>query len=306
METASLATPVTKIEFRKTIFGYTPKETVFSVLHPLARMMIVVVFNIPFLIVNPFLNLIFLVTVLICYKVAKVPKAYLLKFTPFLFILTFFLFLSFAFFPSVWIKPPYQYIIFDFGFTYYYENFIATVTMWVRWMSAIFGVIFVLSIIDERDINIALKSLRFPYFFRFIVATALRCFFTFYYDAMQIIEAQKARGLDLDSMGMLKKAKYYAAVMVPLIMIELKKADEMSDACDSRGYVTTFKSKDYNRTEYVGHNIVLQRHDKAFIVFVIVLLLTVLIANFLPEIGPIIKWIPADPAFWPSLIQRFF
>lgn len=306
MGAGSLAPSSSKVEFRKTIFGYTPKETPFSVLHPLARIMIVIIFNIPFFIVNPFLNACFLLTVLIFYKIARIPKAYLLKFTPFLFILTFFLFLSFAFFPSVWIQPPYKHVIFQFGFTYYYENFIASATMWVRWMSAIFGILFVLSIIDEKDINIALKTLRFPYFFRFIVATALRCFFTFYYDAMQIIEAQKARGLDLDSMGMFRKAKYYAAVMVPLIMIELKKADEMADAADSRGYVTTFKSDEYKRTEYVGHDVVIKLHDKLFIVFAVTSLIAVIIARYLPGIGPIIKWIPDDPAFWTSLIQRIF
>ena len=45
---------------RKTIFGYTPKWTPFSVFHPFARMMLIILFNAPFFIVNPLVNSIFL------------------------------------------------------------------------------------------------------------------------------------------------------------------------------------------------------------------------------------------------------
>jgi len=290
-------------EYRKTIFGYTPKWTAFSVFHPLTRLFIILIFNVPFFIINPFINIWFFIAALICFKVAKVPRSYTVKFVPFLVTLTFFLFLSFAFFPSVWITPPYEHIIFKLsGFTYHYENLIASVTMWCRWMSAIFGVLFVFSVIDERDINIALKSLRIPYFLRLAISTALRCFFTFYYDAMQIIEAQKARGLDLDSMGVFKKVKYYVAVMIPLIMIELKKADEMADAADSRGYVATFKASDYKRTEYIGHEVKVKIHDQALMVFSVGLLVFVIIARGLPGLGDVIRFIPADPSFWTNLL----
>jgi len=287
---------------RKTIFGYTPKWTPFSVFHPFARMMLIVLFNAPFFIVNPMVNVVFLVLALSCFAIAKIPKNYMLKFVPFVITLTFFLFLSFAFFPSVWLKPPYQYVIFKLGFfTYHYENFIVSLTMWVRWMSAIFGVLFVFSVIDEKDINIALKILRFPYFLRLAVATALRCFFTFYYDALQIIEAQKARGLDLDSMSSFKKLKYYVTVMVPLVMTELKKADEMADAADSRGYVATFKTGDYKRTEYVGHELRFGVQDFILMFICFGVLITAVVSGTIPVLGPIIKFIPADPSFWATL-----
>jgi energy-coupling factor transporter transmembrane protein EcfT len=262
----------------------------------------VLIFNVPFLIVNPLINLGFLVAALLLFVIARIPRSYVIKFVPFVCTLTFFLFLSFAFFPSVWLHPPYKYVFFHWGaFTYYYENFIASVTMWCRWMAAVFGVLFVFSIIDERDINIALKSLRFPYYIRLTIATALRCFFTFYYDALQIIEAQKARGLDLDSVGLFKKVKYYSAVMVPLIMVELKKADEMSDAADSRGYVATFKKSSYQRTEYVGHDSTFKVPDFLLIGFSLVLLVGVIIARYIPGIGDFIKFIPANPSYWASI-----
>ncbi|HHU32563.1 MAG: energy-coupling factor transporter transmembrane component T family protein [Zhaonellaceae bacterium] len=287
---------------RKTIFGYTPKWTPFSVFHPFARMMLIILFNAPFFIVNPLVNSIFFVLALSCFAIARIPGSYLKKFIGFVIVMTLTLFLSFAFFPSVWIKPPYQHVIFKLGFfTYHYENFIVSVTMWFRWMSAIFGVLFVFSVIDEKDINIALKILRFPYFLRLAVATALRCFFTFYYDALQIIEAQKARGLDLDSMSTFKKLKYYVAVMVPLVMTELKKADEMADAADSRGYVATFKTGDYKRTEYVGHELSFGPQDFILMFLCVAVLITAIVSGSIPGLGPIVKFIPADPSFWATL-----
>lgn len=288
-----------KVEYKKTIFGYTPRWTVFSNLHPLARFSMILIFNAPFFIVNPFINLVFFVSVLSLYRVARIPGKFIKTFLPFGFTLSFFLIITYTFFSSIFIKQPYQYVLFHIGtFKYCYENLLVTIMMWLRWMSAIFGTLFVFAITDERDINLALKAMGTPFFLRLAIATGLRSFFSFYYDAMQIIEAQKARGLDLENMSIWKRLRYYFAVAVPLIMIELKRADEMSDAADSRGYVAFggAEVKAAVRTEYIGRDVVIKSKDRACITFAILLLAGAIIMSFVPGTKEVLGYFPASPA----------
>ncbi len=298
---SAVMTAAEKKQFKKTIFGYTPKWTVFSHLHPLARLGLIFIFNIPFLMANPVINVFFMITVIVLYRVAKVPRTYVQKFLPFGITLTFFLFLTFAFFPSIWLSPPYTNVLFSIGpFTYHFENFIVTVAMWLRWMPAIFGALFVFAVTDEKDINLALKTLRVPFFLRLVIATGLRCFFSFYYDALQILEAQKARGLDFMNMSLPRRLRYYIAVMIPLVMIEMQKADAMSDAADSRGYVPFSDARTTGtgvggkviRTEYIGKDVVLAARDKAVIAVSVLAFFSVVAAQFNPQYSAVLNWVP--------------
>lgn len=286
-----------KNSYKKTIFGYTPKWTVFSNLHPLARLSMILIFNIPFLMANPVINICFMILVIALYRIAKVPKAYYIKFMPFGVTLTFFLFLTYAFFPSIYITPPYKTALITIGaFTYYFENLIVSIAMWLRWMPAVFGALFVFAITDEKDINIALKTVKVPFFLRLVIATGLRCFFSFYYDAMQILEAQKARGLDFLSMNLVRRLKYYIAILVPLVMIEMQKADSMSDAADSRGYVPFDEGSDdrVERTEYIGRDVVMKGKDKVLVVGSVLSFIIFVVLNILPATSPIMVWVPSS------------
>ncbi|MEL7610697.1 MAG: energy-coupling factor transporter transmembrane component T [Bacillota bacterium] len=290
-----------KIEYKKTIFGYTPKWTVFSNLHPLARFSLLLIYNVPFFIVNPFINLVFLVSVILLYRIARIPSRYLKTFLPFGITLSITLVITYAFFASIFIKMPYQYPLFHIGtWGYHYENLLVTFMMWLRWMSAIFGALFIFAITDERDINLALKAVGTPFFLRLAIATGLRSFFSFYYDALQIIEAQKARGLDLENMPALKRLRYYIAVAVPLIMIELKRADEMSDAADARGYVafsdTKEKGKKEQRSEFIGRDVIITGKDRAVIAFALILFFGAIVCSMIPAVQQVIGWFPASPA----------
>lgn len=296
-----------KMEYKKTIFGYSPKWTVFSNLHPLARFALILLYNIPFFIINPFINVVFFISVLILYRVAGIPGKYVKTFMPFGITLTVVLIITYAFFESIFIPKPYQYPLFHIGaWSYCYENMMVTFMMWVRWMSAIFGALFVFAVTDERDMNLALKAVGIPFYLRLAIATGLRCFFSFYYDAKQIIEAQKARGLDLENMNIFMRLRYYIAVAVPLIMIELQRADEMSDAADARGYVAFggSEAKKQPRTEFVGREVLVRRVDKTVIFCVLGLFVGVIVMSFLPGAKDILAYFPKSPAEFAAIFGQ--
>lgn len=52
----------------------------------------------------------------------------------------------------------------------------------------------------------------------------------------KIMKAQKARGADFDSGGLMKKAKSLIPLLVPLFISSFRRADELAMAMEARGY----------------------------------------------------------------------
>ena len=52
----------------------------------------------------------------------------------------------------------------------------------------------------------------------------------------KIISAQKARGVDLESGGFVKKVKALLPILIPLLFSAIRRADELADAMDCRCY----------------------------------------------------------------------
>ena len=91
-----------------------------------------------------------------------------------------------------------------------------------------------------------LKLFRVPvHVFALIMSIALRFIPTLLDETDRIIKAQKARGADLDSKNIFKKAKALVPVLIPLILSALRRAEELADAMDARCY-----SSSKNRTKY--------------------------------------------------------
>ena len=52
----------------------------------------------------------------------------------------------------------------------------------------------------------------------------------------RIISAQKARGADFDTGGLIKRAKAMIPVLIPLLVSAFRRAEELGDAMDARCY----------------------------------------------------------------------
>lgn len=60
---------------------------------------------------------------------------------------------------------------------------------------------------------------------------------TMFEETERIIAAQKSRGADFETGGLVRRAKMYICVIIPLFAVILRRADALSDAMESRGYV---------------------------------------------------------------------
>ena len=121
-----------------------------------------------------------------------------------------------------------------------------------------------------------LKKVRFPvHELSMMMTIALRFIPTLVEETDKIMSAQKARGAEMDSGGLLKKAKSLVPVLIPLFVSAFKRANELATAMECRCYHggegrTRLKTLKTAARDYVA------------IVIMLVLLAAVIVINCFP------------------------
>ena len=82
-----------------------------------------------------------------------------------------------------------------------------------------------------------LKKIRFPvHELSMMMTIALRFIPTLIEETDKIMSAQKARGAEIDSGGVVKRAKSLVPVLIPLFVSAFKRANELATAMECRCY----------------------------------------------------------------------
>ncbi len=90
-------------------------------------------------------------------------------------------------------------------------------------------------------LGLALEESHVPYEFSFAFTTAVRFVPVLAEEAQTIMDAQKARGLELEKGGLLKKIRNYVPVLIPLIVSAIRRSLELAEAMESRAWGATKK-----------------------------------------------------------------
>lgn len=129
--------------------------------------------------------------------------------------------------------------------TIYVEGIYSAVFMLVRIIVLIFGTsIFLTYTTTPIALTDAIESLlsplrlvRFPaHEFAMMMSIALRFIPTLMEETSKIMNAQKARGVDFSSGGLVKRAKALVPILIPLIVSSVRRADELAMAMECRCY----------------------------------------------------------------------
>ena len=127
-----------------------------------------------------------------------------------------------------------------------------------------------------------LKKIKVPiHEFAMMMTIALRFIPTLVEETDKIINAQKSRGADFDSGGLLSRARALVPVLIPLFVSSFNRADELAVAMECRCY-----RGDVGRTRYVK----MKAHARdavAFLLFAAFLALIVLGNMYLPYHLPV-------------------
>jgi energy-coupling factor transport system permease protein len=120
-------------------------------------------------------------------------------------------------------------------------------------------------------LGLALEQSHVPYEFSFAFTTAVRFVPVLAEEAQTIMDAQKARGLELEKGNFMKRIRNYVPVLIPLIVSAIRRSLELAEAMESRAWGATKK-----RTNLYA----LKLHRGDFILLAITIVLIVLTAYF--------------------------
>lgn len=144
---------------------------------------------------------------------------------------------------------------------YYFEYAFAMTLRFIVLIES-FSVFFLTTSPDH--LGLALEQTRIPYEFCFAFTTAVRFVPVLAEEAQTIMDAQKARGLELERGNFLKRIRNYIPILIPLIVSAIRRSLELAEAMESRAWGATKK-----RTNLY----VLKMHRGDFVLIVITILI---------------------------------
>ena len=223
-----------------TIGQYFPGHSVLHRLDPRIKMVLTIAYIVLlFLVKNSVGFAVSIAFLVVCYMVAKIPvKLILRSLKPIVPILIFTGVLNLLFVSG-------EHTIFEWGiFHVSQEGIYTAVTMAIRVLCLIAGSSLLtyttspIALTDaiERLLG-PLKVLHFPvHELAMMMSIALRFIPTLIEETDKIMSAQKARGADLESGGLMQRAKALVPILIPLFVSAFRRAEELALAMECRCY----------------------------------------------------------------------
>jgi energy-coupling factor transport system permease protein len=113
------------------------------------------------------------------------------------------------------------------------ENAVAMTLRFVVLVES-FSVFFLTTSPDH--LGLALEQSKVPFEFAFAFTTAVRFVPVLAEEAQTIMDAQKARGLELEKGNLMKRIRNYIPVLIPLIVSAIRRSLELAEAMESRAW----------------------------------------------------------------------
>ena len=108
--------------------------------------------------------------------------------------------------------------------------------MGLRLVSFLVSALIFLSSTRIEEMNHGLLSLGLPYRGAFALSLAFRLMPLFTESAQQIATAQRVRGLDVSRGNIFKRTKHYVAILAPVLIAALRRANGLAIALETKGF----------------------------------------------------------------------
>ena len=217
------------------MYLYRDESTPFHLLHPLTKFfLLLILIAIPFFAKTlPLIALLFVAYIGLLIAAKGAPN--LAKFWKMLLIFWIFTF-------TIWIIIPRLR-----GWQGGYENAALLATRIDTFVLS--GLLFV-TITRIEEFTYALTRIGIPYKAAFALSLGFRLVPLFYQNLETIVSAQKSRGVDLESGGMLSKAGKYGPIIAVLISYSLRNADLMAMSLEAKGFGYSSKRTSFLQPQF--------------------------------------------------------
>ncbi len=235
---------------RKTLLGYVPDESPIYAIHPFVKLFFLLVVSLfPMFITPPEWNLFLMLFLLGAMWYSKVNMSTLRIYVPVAVSMGTIILLSYTVLGGT--HPEYQLLYKIAGIKIYWERIRDAIVVYFRILPMIFSMVFFLSTSRERDVIVAMRSIRLPFIVTYIFAMSLRAAGMVLEDFHIVRQAEKARGFDPAGKSLYYKIRQYVMYMIPLFALSLRRSEDFTNALVARGYAFTGEASRVKRADYV-------------------------------------------------------
>jgi len=152
------------------------------------------------------------------------------------------------------------------------KDFVVSIIPVLRFLIFVLAIDIFFLTTSPDDFSLTLEYLHIPLVISLSFSLALRFIPTLAIQLNEIAEAQMSRGLKLDSGGILQRIRNYIPILIPLIVISIKKSIEIAEALEIRGVE--------NKTKRISYNILeIKRKDMIYLILSIATLIILIVID---------------------------
>jgi energy-coupling factor transport system permease protein len=263
----------------KTLLGYVPDESPIYAIHPFVKLFFLLIVSLfPLFIQAPEWNLLIFFVVIILMAVSRVNMGIMKIYVPVAISMGMIILLSYTILGGI--HPEFYELFRVLGRPIYWERLRDALVVYCRILPMIATMVFFLSTSRERDIIVAMRSIRMPFVVTYVFAMALRAAGMVLEDFQIVRQAEQARGFNTAGKSLIYKIRQYIMYMIPLFALSLRRSEEFTNALVARGYAFTGEAAKVKRADFILTHYQFRGHDIAFTILILALFIALLFFRY--------------------------
>ncbi len=263
----------------KTLLGYVPTQSPIYAIHPFVKLYFLLIVSLfPMFVSAPEWNMLLMLVIILLMWISRVDMRTLKIYVPVAISMGSIIIISYILMGGT--HSEYQLIAQFAGIKVYWERVRDAIVVYFRILPMIFTMVFFLSTSRERDVIVAMRTIRLPFVVTYVFAMALRSAGMVLEDFQIVRQAEQARGFDPTGKSLVYKIRKYVNYMIPLFALSLRRSEEFTNALVARGYAFTGEASRIKRADYVLTHYSFKYYDAIFTAIISIAFILLLIMRF--------------------------
>lgn len=234
----------------KTLLGYVPNESPVYAIHPFVKLFFLLIISLfPMFITSPDWNIGLMAFIILLMWISRVDMRTLRIYVPVAISMGTIILISYTILGGY--HPEFELVAQVGKVRIYWERIRDGIIVYFRILPMIFTMVFFLNTSRERDVIVAMRSIKIPFVVTYVFAMALRAAGMVLEDFQIVRQAEQARGYDPAGKSIPYKIRQYVMYMVPLFALSLRRSEEFTNALVARGYSFTGEASKIKRADYI-------------------------------------------------------
>jgi energy-coupling factor transporter transmembrane protein EcfT len=263
----------------KTLLGYVPVYSPIYAIHPFVKLFFLLIVSLfPMFVAAPEWNIGLMLAILLLMAISRVDMRTLRMYVPIAVSMGSIIIISYIIMSGT--HPEFQLVARLGVIKVYWERVRDAIVVYFRILPMIFTMVFFLCTSRERDVIVAMRTIRLPFVVTYVFAMALRSAGMVLEDFQIVRQAEQARGFDTTGKSLVYRIRKYVMYMIPLFALSLRRAEEFTNALVARGYAFTGEASRVKRADYILTHYSFKYYDVVFTILIGATFVALLVLRF--------------------------